>query len=55
MKLIAGLLTLDAGEISLDDRRITRLKPPERREVAMVFQNPFSSRISQSPKTWASG
>lgn len=40
MKLIAGLLTPDAGEIRLDGQPITRL-PPERREVAMVFQNPL--------------
>lgn len=40
MKLIAGLLTPDAGEIALDGRPITAL-PPERREVAMVFQNPL--------------
>lgn len=40
MKLIAGLLTPDAGEISLDGRPITAL-PPERREVAMVFQDPL--------------
>ena len=40
MKLIAGLLTLDAGEIALDGQPITAL-PPERREVAMVFQSPL--------------
>lgn len=40
MKLIAGLLTPDAGEIALDGRPVTAL-PPERREVAMVFQNPL--------------
>jgi len=40
MKLIAGLLTPDAGEIALDGQPITAL-PPERREVAMVFQNPL--------------
>jgi ABC-type Fe3+/spermidine/putrescine transport system ATPase subunit len=39
MKLIAGLLTPDTGEIRLDDRPITPL-PPDRREVVMVFQNP---------------
>ena len=38
MKLIAGLLSPDAGEIRLDDRPITTL-PPERRGVAMVFQS----------------
>ncbi|MFO1201610.1 MAG: ABC transporter ATP-binding protein [Tabrizicola sp.] len=40
MKLIAGLLAPDAGEIALDDQPITRL-PPERRGIAMVFQNPL--------------
>lgn len=40
MKLIAGLLAPDAGEITLDGAPITRL-PPERREVAMVFQAPL--------------
>lgn len=40
MKLIAGLLIPDAGQVLLDDRPVTRL-PPERREVAMVFQNPL--------------
>lgn len=40
MKLIAGLLAPDRGEILLDGRPITRL-PPERREVAMVFQSPL--------------
>ena len=40
MKLIAGLLTPDAGDILLDGRSIRDL-PPERRGVAMVFQNPL--------------
>ncbi len=40
MKLIAGLITPDAGEVRLDDADITLL-PPERRGVAMVFQNPL--------------
>lgn len=40
MKLIAGLLAPDSGEVLLDDRPITAL-PPERRGVAMVFQNPL--------------
>lgn len=40
MKLIAGLLTPDTGEIALDGKPITTL-PPERRDVAMVFQNPL--------------
>lgn len=40
MKLIAGLLTPDAGQIALDGQPITTL-PPERREVAMVFQDPL--------------
>lgn len=40
MKLIAGLIPPDAGEITLDGAPITAL-PPERRGVAMVFQNPL--------------
>lgn len=40
MKLIAGLIAPDAGDIRLDDRSIRDL-PPERRGVAMVFQNPL--------------
>lgn len=40
MKLVAGLLQPDAGEISLDGLPITAL-PPERRDVAMVFQSPL--------------
>lgn len=40
MKLIAGLLAPDDGDIALDGQPITRL-PPERREVAMVFQTPL--------------
>jgi ABC-type Fe3+/spermidine/putrescine transport system ATPase subunit len=39
MKLIAGLLTPDAGDILLDDHSITQL-PPDKRGVVMVFQNP---------------
>jgi ABC-type Fe3+/spermidine/putrescine transport system ATPase subunit len=40
MKLIAGLISPDAGTVRLDDADITLL-PPERRGVAMVFQNPL--------------
>jgi ABC-type Fe3+/spermidine/putrescine transport system ATPase subunit len=40
MKLIAGLISADAGDIRLDERSIRDL-PPERRGVAMVFQNPL--------------
>ncbi|MES2548897.1 MAG: ABC transporter ATP-binding protein [Pseudomonadota bacterium] len=40
MKLIAGLLAPDAGEVALDGTPITTL-PPERRGIAMVFQNPL--------------
>ncbi|MFN3992263.1 MAG: ABC transporter ATP-binding protein [Tabrizicola flagellatus] len=40
MKLIAGLIAPDAGDIRLDDRSIRDL-PPEQRGVAMVFQNPL--------------
>lgn len=40
MKLIAGLIAPDAGEVRLDGTPITHL-PPERRGVTMVFQNPL--------------
>ncbi|WP_137110425.1 ABC transporter ATP-binding protein [Rhodobacter sp. SY28-1] len=40
MKLIAGLIAPDSGDIRLGDRSIRDL-PPERRGVAMVFQNPL--------------
>jgi ABC-type Fe3+/spermidine/putrescine transport system ATPase subunit len=40
MKLIAGLIAPEAGDIRLDDRSIRDLAP-ERRGVAMVFQNPL--------------
>lgn len=40
MKLIAGLIAADSGDVRLDDRSIRDL-PPERRGVAMVFQNPL--------------
>ncbi|MBL9050135.1 MAG: ABC transporter ATP-binding protein [Tabrizicola sp.] len=40
MKLIAGLLRADRGDIRLGERSIRDL-PPERRGVAMVFQSPL--------------
>ena len=40
MKLIAGHLAADSGEILLQGRSLTGL-PPERRGVAMVFQDPL--------------
>lgn len=40
LKLIAGLLSTDAGDIRLDDASIRDIAP-ERRGVAMVFQNPL--------------
>ncbi len=40
MKLIAGLIAPDAGDIRLGDRSVRDLAP-ERRGVAMVFQNPL--------------
>lgn len=40
MKLIAGHLAPDAGEIRLGDRSLLGL-PPEKRRVAMVFQDPL--------------
>jgi ABC-type Fe3+/spermidine/putrescine transport system ATPase subunit len=38
LRSIAGFVTLDQGQITLDGRDITGL-PPERRGTAMVFQN----------------
>ena len=38
LRIIAGLETLDAGEVRLDGRRIDPL-PPGERDVAMVFQH----------------
>lgn len=40
MKLIAGLIPADSGDVRLGERSIRDL-PPERRGVAMVFQNPL--------------
>lgn len=40
MKLVAGLIAADSGDIRLGARSIRDL-PPERRGVAMVFQNPL--------------
>jgi putative spermidine/putrescine transport system ATP-binding protein len=40
MKLIAGLIAPSSGAILLDGQPITSL-PPERRGIAMVFQNPL--------------
>ena len=40
MRLVAGLLRPDAGDVLLDGHSILAL-PPERRGVAMVFQNPL--------------
>ncbi|ODR81654.1 sugar ABC transporter ATP-binding protein [Haladaptatus sp. W1] len=38
LRCIAGLETVSSGQILLDDREITHLKPKER-DMAMVFQN----------------
>ncbi len=38
LRLVAGLESLDAGEIFVGDRRIDHLEP-KKRQVAMVFQN----------------
>jgi multiple sugar transport system ATP-binding protein len=38
LRMLAGLETLDSGEIWIGDRRVDRLEPA-RRDVAMVFQN----------------
>ncbi|MES2916749.1 MAG: ABC transporter ATP-binding protein [Pseudomonadota bacterium] len=40
MKLVAGLIAPDAGDIRLDDLSVRDLAP-ERRGIAMVFQNPL--------------
>jgi multiple sugar transport system ATP-binding protein len=38
LRLLAGLETLDSGEIWIGDRRVDQIEPA-RRDVAMVFQN----------------
>ena len=38
LRVIAGLETPDAGRIAIDDEDVTRL-PPDRRDLAMVFQS----------------
>jgi len=38
LNLLAGLLPIDAGDIFIGDRRVNDL-PPDRRDLAMVFQN----------------
>ena len=38
LNMIAGLLELDGGEISIDGRRVNDLDPKDR-DIAMVFQN----------------
>ncbi len=40
LKMIAGLLSPDQGEVSWEDRTITDL-PPEKRNFSMVFQQPL--------------
>jgi len=40
LKMVAGLVTPDAGDVRLDGRSIVSL-PPEKRPVAMVFQKPL--------------
>ncbi len=42
LRLVAGFLTPDAGEIRVGERRLsspTRVVPPERRRMAMIFQS----------------
>jgi multiple sugar transport system ATP-binding protein len=38
LRMIAGLESVDSGEIHIGDRRVDQL-PPNQREIAMVFQN----------------
>ena len=38
LRMIAGLEDISDGTISIDDRVVNRL-PPQKRDVAMVFQN----------------
>ncbi len=38
LNLLAGLLDADSGDITIGDRRVNDL-PPDRRDIAMVFQN----------------
>ena len=38
LRIVAGLITQDEGQLFFGDRNITFV-PPERRNAAMVFQN----------------
>jgi multiple sugar transport system ATP-binding protein len=38
LRMVAGLETISAGEIAIDDRVVNKLEPKER-DIAMVFQN----------------
>ena len=40
LKAIAGIIQLDAGEITIDGRSVKGV-PPEKRDTVMVFQNPL--------------
>jgi putative spermidine/putrescine transport system ATP-binding protein len=40
LKMIAGLIAPSEGDIRFDDRSVVAI-PPERRDVAMVFQKPL--------------
>ncbi len=63
LRMIAGLESIDAGEIRIGDRRVNGLLPKER-DIAMVFQNyalyphltvaenlAFSLKLSRAPQT----
>ena len=62
LRMIAGLETVSAGEILIDDRPVSRLEPKER-DIAMVFQDyalyphmnvaknmSFALRLQKTPK-----
>ncbi len=53
LRIIAGLETLDAGEVRLEGRRIDRL-PPGQRGVAMVFQHYALYPQMRCARTWPS-
>ena len=38
LNLLAGLLPIDTGSVFIGERRVNDL-PPDRRDIAMVFQN----------------
>src|SRR5271154_745346 len=54
LRMIAGLVEPNAGQIFLDDRPITQL-PAHRRNIGMLFQNYALFPHMMSPRTSLSG